>query len=366
MDGGRRSAGGALACGGAAGEERNPVNRSSRPAVAHASMSAGRAAVRSEILPNAKTADGHGRDADEAKRFDVVGLGANTLDHVCVPARPVGFDTKQRLRSYFRQPGGQVPTALVALQRWGLRTAYAGPIAADEGGRLQRESLLAEGVDLSGTFERPDAGSQTSFILVDLVTGERSILWERPVGLEVRAEELDPALIASGRLLLMDAEDAEVALRAAEWARQAGALVVLDVDQPGPRIAELIAATDMLIVSRDFARRLVGGNDLRSALRRMREMGAAVAIVTLGLGGAIGENHSALLHAPAPRVRAVDTTSAGDVFHAASIYALLHGWPLDRLLHFAATAAALECTALGGRAAIPTLEQIEAVAPLPS
>ena len=50
-----------------------------------------------------------------ATPFDVVGLGFNTLDHVCVVPRPPQLDTKQRMRRYLRQPGGQIPTALVAL-----------------------------------------------------------------------------------------------------------------------------------------------------------------------------------------------------------------------------------------------------------
>jgi sulfofructose kinase len=57
----------------------------------------------------------------------------------------------------------------------------------------------------------------------------------------------------------------------------------------------------------------------------------------------------------------VDTTGAGDIFHAGFIYGLLQDWPLDRQLDFACAAAALNCMAVGARGGIQTLEAIEAL-----
>ena len=58
-------------------------------------------------------------------------------------------------------------------------------------------------------------------------------------------------------------------------------------------------------------------------------------------------------------VNAVDTTGAGDIFHAAFIYGFLQGWPLKRQLEFACAAAALNCTAIGARGGIQPVESIE-------
>src|SRR5712692_2385478 len=77
------------------------------------------------------------------KQFDVVGLGCNSMDHLCVVNRHPRLDSKQQLVAYDRQPGGQVPTALVALQRWGLRTAYIGMFGDDPGGALAHAALVA-------------------------------------------------------------------------------------------------------------------------------------------------------------------------------------------------------------------------------
>jgi sugar/nucleoside kinase (ribokinase family) len=62
---------------------------------------------------------------------------------------------------------------------------------------------------------------------------------------------------------------------------------------------------------------------------------------------------------PAYRVPVVDTTGAGDTFHAGFIYGMLQGWTLERQLDFACAAAALNCTAVGARGGLRTVETIE-------
>jgi len=302
------------------------------------------------------------RAAGSAARFDVVGFGFNTQDHVCVVPRPPRIDAKQRLRAYTRMPGGQVPTALVALQRWGLRTAYVGPFGDDDGGRAQQAALSAEGIDLRGCRTRSGVASQTAVILVDEVTGERTVLWTRPAALPLRADELDREMLTAGRALLLDADDADSAILAASLARAAGALVMLDVDEPGPRTDALLAFTDAVIVAAHFPRRHTGIADLGGALRQIAARGPTLAAATLGAGGALACAEGRTLYVPPFRVVVVDSTSAGDLFHAGCLYGLLQGWPVERALRFASAAAALACTVLGGRASIPTLDQVLALA----
>jgi sulfofructose kinase len=292
------------------------------------------------------------------KPFDVVGFGFNTYDHVCVVSGPPQLDTKQRVQRYFQQPGGQIPTALVALQRWGMCTAYVGPFGDDEGGRLQRAALEREGVDVSGARMRRGVGSQVSVIFVDEVSGERGILWHRPDELALRREELDRRMLTAGRVLFMDADDIDNAIMAARWAKEDGAVVVLDVDVPGQRTAEMLALADVVVVPAGFPEKLTGIGDTRTALQSMGGMGPGLVAVTLGRDGAVAFDGARISDVPAFPAHVVDTTSAGDLFHAGCIYGLLHGWSADRALRFAAAAATLECEGLGGQAAIPTLDRV--------
>ncbi len=294
--------------------------------------------------------------------FDVVGFGLSSVDHLCVVRRHPRLDSKQQLLTYAVQPGGQVPTALVALQRWGMRTAYIGSFGDDPGGVLTRTALASEGVDLAATVVRTNTRQQVSVILIDEISGERSVLWERVEDLVLQPDEVPATCVTAGRALLLDAVDMPTAIAAARHAKDAGVLTVLDTDNPTRGIDDLLRRTDVLIVAAEFPQRLTGISDLRGALRAAAKRGPWFVGVTLGPGGALAYVRGELHYVPAFRVPVVDSTGAGDIFHAGSIYGLLQGWPPLETLRFAAAAAALKCEKLGGRPGIPTLERAKALA----
>jgi len=87
--------------------------------------------------------------------------------------------------------------------------------------------------------------------------------------------------------------------------------------------------------------------------------GCTLTAATLGEEGVLAWDGSRLLHRAAYRVPVVDTTGAGDIFHAGFIYGLHQGWPLEQQLDFACAAAALNCTATGARGGIHSAAEIE-------
>ena len=119
----------------------------------------------------------------DERPFDVVGVGLNAVDHLCTVAAFPTFNSKLQMASYACQPGGQVATAMVALQRWGCRTAYVGSFGDGIIGELSRRSLAEEGVDLSGAVQRRGVANQMAVILVDQASGERTVLMHRPASL---------------------------------------------------------------------------------------------------------------------------------------------------------------------------------------
>jgi len=80
---------------------------------------------------------------------------------------------------------------------------------------------------------------------------------------------------------------------------------------------------------------------------------------TLGEEGVLAWDGRRFHHRPAYQVPVVDTTGAGDIFHAGFIYALLQGWPLDRQLDFSCAAAAMNCMGAGARGHIQAVEAVE-------
>src|SRR5207248_8444946 len=87
-------------------------------------------------------------DLPNTKDFDAVGFGLNAVDHLIVVPQYPEFDTKTRFTQYEKAAGGQTASAMVALQRLGLKTAYAGRFGSDEAGRFGFRSIRHEGVNL--------------------------------------------------------------------------------------------------------------------------------------------------------------------------------------------------------------------------
>ncbi len=294
-----------------------------------------------------------------ANQCDVLAIGLNATDTLIrVPHFPA-FDSKTKILSSALLPGGQAATAAVACQRWGLRSRYVGKIGDDSAGRLQREEFVREGVE-AHLIEVPNCASQSAFIIVDECTGERTILWQRDHRLDLQPEELPREWIRGARLVHLDGHPCAPAAAAARWAREAGAVVTADLDNLYPGIEALLEGVDFMIGSREFPERLLGIPDLLESLPEItRRFGGRVAGATLGREGVVAWDGTQFHYCPAFRVDTVDTTGAGDVFHAGFAYALLRGDALPEILEFSCAAAGLNCTAPGARGGIRPVKEIE-------
>src|SRR4051812_38779659 len=179
-----------------------------------------------------------------SKRWDVLGVGCNSVDYVYrVPASPRA-DTptaKQRISSHETMCGGQMATAMAACAGFGLKTAYLGSIGNDHNGRVILSEIERRGVDVSRVLTR-DCANRFAVITVDDSSGERIVLWDRDDQLNIRRDEIDPALVRAARVLHVDDEDQEAGIAAALIARDAGVPVTSDIDRITERTKDLIAA----------------------------------------------------------------------------------------------------------------------------
>jgi sulfofructose kinase len=306
-------------------------------------------------------------------KVDLVGIGLNATDTLIhIPVFPQrGSKVEYSTRAL--QPGGQAASTVIACATWGLSTRYVGKLGEDDAARLHLDAFAVAHVDAK-IVTVPGAGSLQNIIMVD--EGERTVLCQRDDRMVLQPSDLKREWITSARVLHADGRDTAACTLAAQWARAAGIPVVADLDESYPGVETLLENTDYIIVSRDFPTAHMRDPNLESALRRMFDRyGARLAAATLGEQGVLAWDGHRLLHTPAFNVPVVDTTGAGDIFHAAFIYGLLAGtpghpspdqpWPLDHQLEFACAAAAMNCMysgARGGIRSVPEIEQLIATA----
>jgi len=296
-----------------------------------------------------------------AHKFDVVGVGANSVDHVCVlpaPVQTLGPSGKMPITARHVLYGGQTATTMGACATFGLRASYVGAFGSDAEAQGMRRALQRSGVDLDRSVER-GAPNASAVILLDGSTGHRIVLWDRSDDLRLRPEELPADLLVSARLVHVDDADEEAAIGAARAAAAAGVPVTSDIDRITASTEALIAAVTYPIFDQQVSLALTGLTDPRRALKKLRRLNTGVLCTTLGDRGAIALEGDHLHVVPACKVQVVDSTGAGDVFRAGFIYGLLAGWEFERVLRFANAAAALSCTKLGALASVPSLPEVQ-------
>jgi sulfofructose kinase len=293
------------------------------------------------------------------KPFEVVGMGLNSVDFLTVVPEFPAPNSKMKILQFSKQGGGQVATAMVALSRWGIRTKYVGKIGDDELGQFSLHSIRQEGVDVSSVTIEPNAINQFATIIVDGSTGDRTILWNRDDRLNYREGELRKEEVCCGKLLHLDGHDIHAAIQCMRWAKEEGIPTVVDLDKVEPLTSELIKEIDFIITSSRFPVLYTGISDQKEALLELQKHTHGFLCTTLGHLGAMALVNGEFFYAEGFKVKAVDTTGAGDVFHGGIIYGLLQNWEVDKMLRFANAVAALKCLDLGGRRRIPTLEKAQ-------
>ncbi|MGH9940921.1 MAG: carbohydrate kinase family protein [Pyrinomonadaceae bacterium] len=301
-------------------------------------------------------------DLPAEREFDAVGFGLNAVDHLIVMPEYPAFDTKTRLVEHVQSAGGQTASAMVGLQRLGLKTAYAGRFGSDAEGHFGLRTLLDEGVNVERAEMIEGARTQIAFIVIDARTGERTIMWDRDERLAYPPEEAPEGFAARGRVLHLDAHDPLACVRVAREAREAGSVVSADIDNIYGGLPELLPLIDVLISSKEFPRRLTGIGDERAALREVKARMGPVALVgmTLGERGAVVYHEGRFLEAAAFPVPGGcrDTTGAGDAFHAGFLYGMLQGEEIEACLTLGCAVAALKCRRLGARAGLPAAAEV--------
>ena len=300
--------------------------------------------------------------SQSSQPFDVVGFGLNSVDLLAVVAEYPVCNTKQRLQRVARLPGGQMATAMATCARLGCRARYVGRFGSDDLGAVSRDSLTADGVDISASQTMAGATNQFAIILVDARTGERTVLWDRHPALNMEPADVQRDALTSGRMLIVDCHQTAAAAQAARYARAARIPTIIDVEKVRPGIGELLQNIDAIIAAEEFPGALTGHEELGRSLGIIgRDYGASLVCVTLGAKGSLAWCNGREIRTPAFQVDCVDSTGAGDCFRGAFAAACLSmpDGEIEDVLSFANAVAALNCRALGSRGALPTPAEVD-------
>jgi sulfofructose kinase len=290
-------------------------------------------------------------------------VGHASLDHFFEIDAFADHPTKTPAKTYQCIVGGMAANASVAMARLGERVKLLGRVGDDDAGRRVRSALREHGVTEMLEAVR---GTHTSVsgVVVD-ARGERQIFNHRGSALH-SAHALDVSQLVGAHALLVDprwCEGAEAALR---WARAHGVLCMLDADvAPREVLQRLVPLAQWVVFSENGLQLVAPGLGIEQALMQAwhadpQATAQRVAMVTQGADDVVWTRGLALHRQAVYAVDAVDTTGAGDVFHAALLVALKQGMADDAAVRFACAAAAVKCTRRYGVQGAPTRDELDA------
>jgi ribokinase len=289
-------------------------------------------------------------------------VGGLSLDLLLrVPTVPE-LDEKMVADFAGRHGGGLVANAACAASQLGLRTAWAGPIGEDEYGQILLDDFARFGVDTH--FAQHIAGAVTSFCVIYLTPGgERTIL-------VVNTLPDPPPLTDAVRASLGSTPLVYTLLFQRDWFQEVASLVhagggkvAVDIEASSSNqdaaLKDALRHADLVFSSASGMRWASGQSDPEIGARIIQDMGPELVVVTLGSHGAYALYQDEVAFQPAYQVPVVDTTGAGDCFHAACLFGYQQSWPLQHMLRFASAAAALSVQAEGARGRLPDRQAVD-------
>ena len=290
--------------------------------------------------------------------YDFVGVGGLAYDLLMRVVRLPLSDAKYPAEVLDKVPGGFIANATCAAARLGLRTGYIGWVGDDPEGTMLHTDFLTWHVDPAGLVAVPGQVTPFTLVITD-AKGKRAILIPTfPLHrAELTYEQL--ALAGQARVVYTFPRDAVWCAQLRRASLDGGGLFALDVEgavpMHGDELRDALRLADVLFLTEEGLRKL--------RAKRLRDVaeGRQWVILTAGKRGAWGLEAGMRkpLHQPAYRVPVVDSTGAGDAFHAALLAAKLEGADMAEALRFAAAAAALKVQHRGARGGLPTRAEVE-------
>ncbi|MBQ8440775.1 MAG: hypothetical protein IJX19_08940 [Clostridia bacterium] len=290
----------------------------------------------------------------------IVGIGACVFDTLyTVPTYPTE-DTKMRAVSSKASGGGPVATGLVAAQKLGIDTAYLGVLSDDSGGIFLKKDFEKYGVNTDLIEVRSGFRSFASVLWLCADSATRTCVFDKGDLPPLVLNEAMKKAIADAEILMVDGNEMDAAVEAAKYAKECGTKVLYDCGGLYAGVERLLAHTDIMIPSEEFALGHTGEATAEAAAKKLYELySPEIVVITQGKRGGICYDGKEITPYPIYPAKVVDSNGSGDVFHGAFAAAVVKGFDPIKCCHFSSAVSAIKCMGVGARESVPSFEQVK-------
>lgn len=292
---------------------------------------------------------------------NVLVIGSSNLDLTVRLDRLPGVGETVSGGEFYQSFGGKGANQAIAAHRAGAEVLFVTKLGADANGEAIARHLVEQGIPTIGLRHDRRASTGVALIVVD-ANGRNMIAVAPGSNRLLAAEDIrEHALVfEEAKVLLVQLEVPLAAVtQGLSLAKDKGMTTIVNPAPAQPLPDEMIKLVDILTPNETEAAALTGQTDMAAAASALLARGARNVVVTLGEQGSLWVSHSGTMEIPPFKVRAVDSTAAGDAFNGALAAALAEGRPLGRALRVASAAGALAVTKRGAHDSLPGRREIE-------
>lgn len=294
--------------------------------------------------------------------MNIVCLGHITFDITF----PTDYFPKENTKTrYFEKTecaGGPASIASFLLGKWGMQPFIIGQIGNDDYGRKIKKEFLANGVNTKYLQLSNKAETSHALILANRANGSRTIFSYVPKNNAMVSFDLEE----EPNIILIDGHEYEASKKLLE--KYPEAISIIDAGRSKKEIIELSKMVNYVVCSKEFAEDVTGikinYNDKATLINLYQKMTSKFKgqiVITLEEKGCLYSLAGKIKVMPSIKVKTIDSTGAGDIFHGAFTYGIAKGFDFEKTLKYANIAGALSVTKVGGYKSIPSLEEMEAV-----
>lgn len=251
-------------------------------------------------------------------------------------------------------------TGLVAASKLGEQTAYIGVLSNDNGGQFLKGDFEKYGVETTYIDVKDGYRSFVSVLWLCADSATRTCVFDKGDLPALILNDDQKKAIADADILMVDGNELDAAVEAARVARANDTLVLYDCGGLYPNVDKLLALTDIMIPSEEFAMGHTGCGSASDASKKLYELySPKVVVVTQGKRGGILNDGNTVTEYPIYPAEVVDSNGSGDVFHGAFAAGILKGFDYEKCCHFSSAVSAMKCMGVGARESVPDFERVK-------
>lgn len=289
----------------------------------------------------------------------VMCVGHSTFD-ITLPVKEYPTENiKYRLDYHIECGGGPASNGAYLLAKWGMDTTMVSVIGKDYYGDRIVDEFEKIGVHTDYIEKMDNHHTTSSYIIANMSNGSRTVLSskDKPVRKLSRPVDMEADVI------LIDGEHPEAAHEALD--RNPNAISVIDAGRLNEDTKALGKKVTYFVCSKDYAEEFTGRKIdienielLTSIWQELKDYFQTNVIITLEAPGSFTMIDGVCQIIPSVKVKAVDSTGAGDIFHGAFTYFIANHYDLKQAIHYASITSAISVTRVGTRFSIPVLSEV--------